>query len=170
MELFLQNTLTLALLSAPWLFIGLLAAGLIRAWLPMELVGRSMGGAGFGAVLRAALIGAPLPLCSCGTLPAAFSLRRSGASKASTTSFLIATPETGVDSVALSWVLLGPFMALLRPVAAIISAIGAGLLVGRAEGEAVPRTPELQVTAAESCCSDACCGVGESAEQLYIGN
>jgi uncharacterized membrane protein YraQ (UPF0718 family) len=128
----LENILQIGLISAPWLLLGLVAAGLIHAWLPMKLVGRALGGSGAGAVLRAALVGAPLPLCSCGTLPAAFSLRRSGASPASTTSFLIATPETGVDSVALSWVLLGPFMALLRPVAAIFSAVAAGLLVGRA--------------------------------------
>lgn len=131
-ELF-ENILKLALLSAPWLLFGMVAAGLIRAWLPMRLVGRALGGSGPGAVLRAALIGVPLPLCSCGTLPAAFSLRRSGASRGATTSFLIATPETGVDSIALSWVLLGPILALLRPLAAILSAVTAGLLVGRTE-------------------------------------
>ncbi len=76
---------------------------------------------------------APLPLCSCGVLPAAVSLSRAGAFRASTTSFLISTPETGVDSVALSWVMLGPIMALLRPFAAILSAISAGLLVGAAD-------------------------------------
>ena len=92
-------------MSAPWLLLGLIAAGLVHAWVPMDMVGKMLGGSGPGAVVRAALIGAPLPLCSCGTLPAAFSLHRSGASRASTTSFLIATPETGVDSVALSWVL-----------------------------------------------------------------
>jgi uncharacterized membrane protein YraQ (UPF0718 family) len=131
---FLNNSLALALDSAPWLLFGLVAAGIIRAWLPVDLVGRSLGGRGAVPVIRAALVGAPLPLCSCSTLPAAISLRRAGASKASTTAFLIATPETGVDSVALSWVLLGPVMALLRPLSAIISAVAAGLLVGRIEG------------------------------------
>ncbi|MES9965288.1 MAG: SO_0444 family Cu/Zn efflux transporter [Candidatus Sedimenticola sp. 20ELBAFRAG] len=162
-ESFFLNTLDLALESAPWLVLGLLAAGLIRAWLPMDLVARSMGDSGLKSVSRAALIGAPLPLCSCGTLPAAFSLRRSGASKASTTSFLIATPETGVDSVALSWVLLGPLMAVLRPVAAIISAIAAGLLVGRTEGEAVAPangvTMDVPISIqVETCSADGDCG------------
>ncbi|MCP4127723.1 MAG: permease, partial [Gammaproteobacteria bacterium] len=129
----IENSLRLALDSAPWLLFGLIAAGVIHAWLPMRLVGRALGGSGPAAVIKAALIGAPLPLCSCGTLPAALSLSRAGASRASTTSFLISTPETGVDSVALSWVLLGPVLALLRPVAAIISAVSAGLLVGAAE-------------------------------------
>lgn len=71
MEVFARNLLELALALAPWLVLGLLAAGLIRAWLPFDLVGRTLGGSGFGAVTRAALIGAPLPLCSCGTLLAA---------------------------------------------------------------------------------------------------
>jgi len=112
------------------------------------------------AVTRAALIGAPLPLCSCGTLPAAFTLYRSGASRASTTSFLIATPETGVDSVALSWVLLGPLLAIIRPVAAILSAISAGLLVGFTEnGSTTQRT-----TSTESCSGSSCCSNSTSAQ------
>lgn len=152
--LFLQNCLDLFLLSAPWLLVGLLAAGLVRAWVPMALVGRMLGGTGPGAVVRAALVGAPLPLCSCGTLPAALSLRHSGASRASTTSFLIATPETGVDSVALSWVLLGPVLALVRPLAAIISAVSAGLLVGFTEEARLPEDD----TAPASCSASGCCG------------
>jgi len=160
MGLFLKNTLELALISAPWLPFGLVAAGSLRAWLPMDLVGRSLGGSGLAPVARAALIGAPLPLCSCGTLPAAMSLRRSGASRASTTSFLISTPETGVDSVALSWVLLGPYMAVLRPVSAIISAISAGLLVGRTEASVSPESAPEETPAlatAEDCGSASCC-------------
>ena len=165
MEELLQNVLNLALLSAPWLLLGLLAAGLIRAWLPVELVGHSLGGSGLGPVTRAAVIGAPLPLCSCGTLPAAISLYRSGASRASTTSFLVATPETGVDSVALSWVLLGPFLALFRPVAAIFSAVVAGLLVGRSEGggrpdRRKPHSPQMErgERSVDGCCQQGCGG------------
>ncbi len=162
-EQLIANTLDLALLSAPWLILGLVVAGLIKAFLPVDLVGRSLGGSNLGAVTRAALIGAPLPLCSCGTLPAAFALRRSGASKASTTSFLIATPETGVDSVALSWVLLGPLMAVVRPLAALVSAITAGLLVGRAEKDDRPPpavSGGLEVSAGGSCTTSGSCAAG----------
>jgi uncharacterized membrane protein YraQ (UPF0718 family) len=151
---FLHNTLDLFFLSAPWLLVGLIAAGLVHAWVPMGLVGKMLGGSGPGAVVRAALIGAPLPLCSCGTLPAAFSLYRSGASRASTTSFLIATPETGVDSVALSWVLLGPVLAIVRPLAAIVSAVSAGLLVGFTES--APGEPVVPPPA--ECSGRGCCG------------
>ncbi|MCW8947798.1 MAG: SO_0444 family Cu/Zn efflux transporter [Sedimenticola sp.] len=159
MNSFLNNTLALALDSAPWLLFGLLAAGVIQAWLPIKLVGRSLGGHGVLPVIRAAIIGAPLPLCSCSTLPAAISLRRAGASKASTTAFLIATPETGVDSVALSWVLLGPVMAIIRPLSAILSAITAGLLVGRIEArESVEPNPTPVAAVSQGtecgCCSN----------------
>jgi uncharacterized membrane protein YraQ (UPF0718 family) len=127
---YLHNLLNLCLEAAPWLLLGFLAAGLIKAWIPEQALNRWLGGEGLWPVTKAALIGAPLPLCSCGVLPAALGLRRSGASKGSTLSFMIATPETGVDSVALSYVMLGPVMAVIRPIAAVLSAIATGLLVG----------------------------------------
>lgn len=129
----LGNTLSIALEAAPWLVLGLLAAGLIRAWLPAARLAPHLGGRGWKPVTRAAVLGAPLPLCSCAVLPAAFTLRRQGASRGATASFLVSTPETGVDSVALSWVLLGPFLAIARPVAALISAVATGLIVDRSE-------------------------------------
>ncbi|MCH4292718.1 SO_0444 family Cu/Zn efflux transporter [Shewanella sp. 3B26] len=131
----LNNFLHLFLESAPWLLLGLFLAGMLKMFVPMEWMQRQLGGHGFKATVKAALLGAPLPLCSCGVIPAAVGLRRSGASKAATTSFLVSTPETGVDSVTVSYVLLGPFMAIIRPIAAVTSAIVAGLLVGRDEDE-----------------------------------
>lgn len=133
-----DNFIQLFLESAPWLLLGLVLAGLLKVFVPMEWMQKQLGGHGFKTVLKAALLGAPLPLCSCGVIPAAVGLRRSGASKAATTSFLVSTPETGVDSVTVSYVLLGPFMAIVRPIAAIISAVVAGLLVGRDEEEVKP--------------------------------
>lgn len=161
-EALIENSLDLALDSAPWLLFGLVAAGLMRAWLPMRIVGKALGGSGPGAVIKAAVIGAPLPLCSCGVLPAAVSLSRAGASRASTTSFLISTPETGVDSVALSWVMLGPIMALLRPFAAILSAISAGLLVGATDRGEPQRAVDTN-SKLEGCCSAKCCSQDEVA-------
>jgi uncharacterized protein len=121
--------------SAPYLLLGLLIAGLMKALIPMQWMQRQLGGDGIWHIVKAAFIGAPLPLCSCGVLPAAMGLRRAGASKRSTISFLVATPETGADSITLSWVLLGPFLAVIRPIAAIISAITAGILVPRDTSE-----------------------------------
>ncbi|MCG9964158.1 permease [Shewanella cutis] len=147
----LNNFIDLFLDSAPWLLLGLVLAGLLKVFVPMAWMQKQLGGHGFKTVVKAALLGAPLPLCSCGVIPAAVGLRRSGASKAATTSFLVSTPETGVDSVTVSYVLLGPFMAIVRPIAAITSAIVAGLLVGRDDDDGKPAAKaEAQLDKAQS--------------------
>lgn len=147
----LKNFIDLFLDSAPWLLLGLILAGLLKVFVPMVWMQKQLGGHGFKTVVKAALLGAPLPLCSCGVIPAAVGLRRSGASKAATTSFLVSTPETGVDSVTVSYVLLGPFMAIVRPITAISSAVVAGLLVGRDNDDGKPEVPATE--AGKSCCS-----------------
>ncbi|WP_298774584.1 SO_0444 family Cu/Zn efflux transporter [uncultured Shewanella sp.] len=149
------NFIDLFLESAPWLLLGLVLAGMLKMFVPMTWMQKQLGGHGFKATIKAAVLGAPLPLCSCGVIPAAVGLRRSGASKAATTSFLVSTPETGVDSVTVSYVLLGPFMAIIRPIAAITSAIVAGMLVGRDEDVSKPNGADEQKNTAKmtSCCS-----------------
>lgn len=137
--------------AAPWLILGVVAAGLVQAFVPAGLLSRWLGRDAKFPTLKAALIGAPLPLCSCGVLPAAVGLRREGASKGATVSFLIATPETGPDSVAVSYALLGPVMAVVRPIAAVLSAIFAGLLTNmltRGEGDEVQ-----EIAATKQCCA-----------------
>lgn len=146
----LQNIWLVLLDTAFWLLLGLLAAGLIKAFIPADAMKRWVGGYGIGAILRAALFGAPLPLCSCGVLPAAIGLRRAGASKEATVSFLISTPETSIDSVAVTYALMGPVMAVYRPVAALVSAVVTGMMTAL--------VPDPQAVAAEapvaSCCGD----------------
>ena len=176
----LANFIDLFLDSAPWLLLGLFLAGMLKMFVPMAWMQKQLGGHGFKTTVKAAVLGAPLPLCSCGVIPAAVGLRRSGASKAATTSFLVSTPETGIDSVAVSYVLLGPFMAIVRPIAAVISAIVAGLLVGRDEQDE-PVSDKHKSTviadeAATSCCSSksdkvevkkqsSCCSSNSGAKQ-----
>ncbi len=150
--LFLENFLKLALDAAPWLVLGLLIGGLIKTIMPTVWLEKHLKGDGFWPVVKAALLGAPLPLCSCGVLPAAIGLRKAGASKSATTSFLISTPETGVDSVMVTYALLGPLMAITRPIAAILSAITAGLLVGKSE-QVEQATQEDNETEPTSCCA-----------------
>jgi hypothetical protein len=156
---FLRQLWLVCLEAAPWLLLGLVVSGLIKAYLPAGLLRRWLGGRGAWPVLKAAVIGTPLPLCSCSVIPAAVTLRRSGASKESTVSFLVATPENGADSIALSYALLGPFMTIARPVAALISAVSAGMLTyafARSNDD-VQTTDETQAdegdAAASSCCS-----------------
>ena len=95
---------------SPYILFGFLIAGLLHVFVKESTLTRHLSGNGWKPVVKAAAIGIPLPLCSCGVLPTAVSLRRQGASKAATTSFLIATPQTGVDSIAATYSLLGlPF-------------------------------------------------------------
>ena len=148
--LLIQNFVQLFVESAPWLLLGLFFAGLMKVLVPSQLLAKHLGEPGLMATVKAALLGAPLPLCSCGVIPAALALRRSGASKAATASFLISTPETGVDSVSVSYALLGPFMAVIRPVAAIASAIAAGMMIGH-DKQPTDRHPEPQNT--QNCCA-----------------
>ena len=112
--------------SAPWLLLGYTMAGVINVFLPESWLQKQLGQHSFFHSVKAALIGAPLPLCSCGVIPTALGLRRRGASKNATASFMVATPETGVDSIAMTYALLGPLMTIARPIAAIFSAVLAG--------------------------------------------
>jgi len=150
----LVNFYSLSLESAPFLVLGLVIAGLIKAWVPTESVAKQLGGSGIWPITKAALIGAPLPLCSCSVIPVTLGIYRSGASKGSTVSFLVATPETGADSIAISYALLGPFMAIIRPISAISSAIFAGLIVSLSKDkqEGGSDTQYTDVVTAEACC------------------
>lgn len=114
---------------APYLLLGFLLAGLMHAFVPANLYRRYLGGDSFRSVLNAALLGIPLPLCSCGVIPTAMSLRKEGASKGATVSFLISTPQTGVDSMIATYSLMGLPFALLRPLVALMTALMGGSLV-----------------------------------------
>lgn len=118
---------------APYILLGFLIAGVMHAFIPRRQMARHLSGSGWKSVAKAAAIGVPLPLCSCGVLPTAIAMRRSGASKAATSSFLIATPQTGIDSIAATWSLLGPAFAIIRPLAALCTALFGGVAVGASE-------------------------------------
>lgn len=141
----INNFILLFSESAPFLLLGLLLAGIIRLLIPDRWINKTLGQN--SSVVTAALIGTPLPLCSCSVIPAAMGIRRAGASKASTTSFMVATPETGVDSIGVTLALMGPVMAITRPLAAIFSAIVAGKLVRCWDVETPPKADAIK-----SCC------------------
>lgn len=121
--------LTLVAESAPYLLIGFALAGVLKAIVPEDKVYKHLGENRLKSVTLASLFGIPLPLCSCSVLPVATSLRRSGASKGSTTSFLISTPETGLDSIGITYALLDPIMTVARPLGAFATAVFTGSVV-----------------------------------------
>lgn len=120
---------------SPYILLGFIIAGLLHVFVRRSTMARHLSGGGWRPVVKAALFGIPLPLCSCGVLPTAVGLRRQGASKASAVSFLIATPQTGVDSIAATYSLLGLPFAILRPIAALVGAVAGGVAVGHGTKE-----------------------------------
>lgn len=125
---FLKALWSYLLVSAPYLMVGLTLAGFFHEFVPMERVKKWLGGKSFMSVIRAAVIGIPLPLCSCSVIPAAVEIKKSGANNGATSAFLIATPESGIDSISLTYALIDLPMAIIRPVAAFFSAFFAGIL------------------------------------------
>lgn len=127
----MKEILNLVNEMSPYILLGFLLAGLLHAFVPNRLYRRYLGGKSFRSVLHATLLGIPLPLCSCGVLPTAMSLRKEGASPGATTAFLIATPQTGIDSIMATYSLMGGPFALLRPIAALATALVGGAFVSR---------------------------------------
>jgi len=116
---------------APYLLLGFLIAGLLRTFVPRTLYSKHLAPRTMKSVVKAAALGIPLPLCSCGVIPTAVGLRKEGASHGACTSFLIATPQTGVDSIAATYSLMGLPFAIVRPIAALFTAMFGGWLVNR---------------------------------------
>jgi uncharacterized membrane protein YraQ (UPF0718 family)/copper chaperone CopZ len=128
---------------APYLLLGFVAAGVMSVLLPEPWVQKHLGGRRFSTVLKAAALGVPLPLCSCSVIPVSASLRRHGAGRGATVSFLISTPQTGVDSIAVTYGMLGGVFAVFRVVMALVSGIvgGAAVLWVGGKEEPVPQAP-----------------------------
>ena len=124
---FLLENLWLIGQMAPYLTLGFAFAGLLHAFVPRKSVARHLGRESAGSAWRAALIGVPMPLCSCGVVPTAIGLRKRGASRAATVSFLISTPQTGVDSILATYGFFGWALAIFRPLAAFVSGLVGGL-------------------------------------------
>jgi len=130
--------------AAFYILFGLLVGGLLKTFLSPAYVARHLGKGRFSSVFKAALLGIPIPLCSCGVLPAAATLKKQGANNGAVAAFLISTPESGLDSISMTWALLDPIMTVARPVSAFISAATAGLLENFISFE--PAQPEPQIS------------------------
>lgn len=155
---------------APYLLFGFLAAGVLGAWISPALVSRHLGGAGIWPVVKAAAFGIPLPLCSCGVIPVGASLRRQGATQAATTAFLIATPQDGVDSILVTFSLLGPIFAIFRPIAALVSALAGGAVVALTTPAETPADIPAEAPAETPAGASRCCRPAASAAPGRRGN
>lgn len=137
MHAFFTSLLNVVCEMSPYLLLGFLIAGILHVFVPRRFYARYLSQDNKFAVLWAALLGVPLPLCSCGVIPTAVGLKKEGASKGAVASFLIATPQTGIDSILATFSLMGLGFAVVRPVAALVTGVCGGLLVNRfvKEGE-----------------------------------
>lgn len=136
---------------SPFLLFGFFVAGVLSVLVSQAFVERHLGGAGLWPLIKASVFGVPLPLCSCGVIPVSMSLHKHGAGKGSTISFLLSTPQTGVDSIFVTLSLLGPIFAIFRPVAAFATGIIGGSLVDAFEPKTAQQSPEK---CTDECCSD----------------
>lgn len=149
LTVFLQGLWGISIEAAPYLLVGFTVAAVLHYFLPAEWMVRLLGGGKVRSTAMAAALGTPLPLCSCSVVPTALAIRKKGAPRGATLAFFISTPETGVDSILITYGLLGPVLAVARPLAAILSAFGAGLLL-----ESLPegRTSGYDPKAKPDCC------------------
>ena len=151
--------------SAIYVLFGIFVAGLLKMFLSPEYVARNLGRGRFASVFRAALLGIPIPLCSCGVLPAAASLKKQGANNGATAAFLISTPESGVDSISITYALLDPIMTVARPLAAFLTAIAAGI----SENFLNPPKSPPAGNGLQNCVVDNCCD-GENCSPVEHAN
>lgn len=144
---------------SPYLLMGFLFAGVMHAFIPGRFYTRYLSGDDWRSVLYATLMGIPLPLCSCGVIPTAMSLRKEGASRGATVAFLIATPQTGVDSILATYGLMGLPFAVFRPVAALCTAVFGGIATQKC----------LRRSGASGNCASQCSGTSADSAPVSFG-
>ena len=152
--LIFQESWHLLLEASVYILFGMLIGGMLKVFLNPSFVADHLGKGRFVSVIKAALFGIPIPLCSCGVLPAAASLKKQGANNGATTAFLISTPESGVDSIAITYALLDPIMTVARPVSAFITAVAAGISENLLHTQ---KDEDWQRVIDRSCPVDNCC-------------
>ncbi len=150
---------------APYLLFGFAVAGLLSVFISAEWVQKHLGRGRFGPILKAAAMGVPMPLCSCGVIPVSASLRRQGAGSPAAVSFLISTPQTGVDSIMVTYSLLGPVFAIYRPLAALISGVVGGLIASLLGGPAGARAASGGAQQDTTHSQHSCCNGSHASEQ-----
>ncbi len=145
---------------SPYLLFGFFVAALLSVLISQNFIEQHLGGEGIWPLVKASVLGVPLPLCSCGVIPVSMSLHKHGASKGSTISFLLSTPQTGVDSIFVTYSLLGPVFAIFRPLVAFFTGIIGGGLINLFDPEKERQAKEI--------CGEACC-TGKTHKRLAHG-
>jgi len=172
---------------APYLLLGFLVAGILHVLIKKATISKYLGKKDFKSVLYASLLGIPLPLCSCGVIPTGIAFNKEGASKGATVSFLISTPQTGVDSILITYSMLGLPFAILRPIVALISGLIGGTLTNYFDKELKKAEPvfSLNLNSAqtftpqgitlekpqvdiENCCDDSSCSTPKKERSKFI--
>ena len=150
---------------APYLVLGFLIAGLLSVLITQQSVEKHIGKRGVASVVKASAFGVPLPLCSCGVIPVGMSLRRHGAGRGAATSFIISTPQTGADSLLVTYSLLGPLFTVIKAVAALLTGIAGGLLVN-AMNDREDRRNGVSETVKPDACTGACCDPADESSRI----
>jgi len=127
---------------ALYMLFGFFVAGILYVFFKPDKIKQYLGTGKIRPVFLSALFGVPIPLCSCGVVPVAAGLKKQGANSGAALSFMIATPESGVDSIAISWAMLDPIMTVMRPVSAFITAVATGIVQNYFGTDEIPeKTP-----------------------------
>ena len=161
---FFQALFSLSNAMAPYILFGLLFAGVLHVYVPESLVTKHLGDDNISSVVKATVFGIPLPVCSCGVIPLASSIKKSGASKGATLSFLISTPITGVDSILATYGMFGWIFTLYRALTSMIIALFAGVLTNILDDE--KDQEDKTDLEKESCCSSQSCCSSEKKSKI----
>jgi hypothetical protein len=154
---------------APWLLIGFAVAGVLSVMVSSAWVQRHLGGGGIMPVIKATLFGVPLPLCSCGVIPVTAGMYRQGASRGAASAFLLATPQTGVDSIFATYALLGPVFAVVRPVVALVSGIFGGAVIDLVDRREADNQQTDDLKSCSDCHDDDVTGGNKFSRMLRYG-
>ncbi len=129
---------------AIYMLFGFFVAGILYVFFKADKIKEYLGTGKVRPVFLSALFGIPIPLCSCGVVPVATGLKKQGANSGAALSFMIATPESGVDSIAVSWAMLDPIMTVVRPIAGFVTAVATGVTQNFFGTDTQPTTPMAQ--------------------------
>jgi uncharacterized membrane protein YraQ (UPF0718 family) len=170
-SLFIEALINLSNEMAIFILFGLLFAGVMHELIPETLVTKHLGKENIWSVIKSTVFGIPLPVCSCGVIPLATSIKKSGASKGATLSFLISTPITGVDSIMATYGIFGWVFTIYRAITSMLIAMVAGILTNIFDKEEVPKMAFSTNKEEEpSCCSSetSCCATDATKKEHFI--